>query len=409
MKAENGLANTLAQIEASERQKHDLIFALLAIRTQVKPATAMEVPHDQEQLQVASFLRTIDCVPDHGRYVYSGFASEPLVAEAAAQILKLDTLRGSIFRVILGDFGILKAKGERGELVARIILTIAHDIAARTRAATQGHDQLMYTKPIKVTDFLKALISNTDIDTVLKSKPPVHTMLQQTLEVAFKDAYINFSHFIKATDDTIINTDFVWQGLARVAAIMCFEVQKAVDFIIPVTFSASGEGPDKALLHPKNTSAILIQVKNRIQPKRNPVDAETLRFFRGGAETEKRPYISLQMELDGNEDQGNAPNITIVPRLNTSSTGTQSKEESQTDRQRYEIFLYGVRNAYGCIGPEDGDIVKKALESNTSSTESPHFKNRLTDPVSREAWDTANKMPVSFGEERNLVPVDDSE
>ena len=57
----------------------------------------------------------------------------------------------------------------------------------------------------------------------------------RNLDKAFLNASVRFTHFIRTTDDVDVN--FAWAALCRGTAIICRDVQEAVDLVIPVVFN----------------------------------------------------------------------------------------------------------------------------------------------------------------------------
>lgn len=80
-----------------------------------------------ESRLVAGHVRVAYSVLQHREYMRAGAPSEPILAEAAAQVMS----ERNPLRYLSGflDKGLVN-KGERGELVARLLLILAHDRAA---------------------------------------------------------------------------------------------------------------------------------------------------------------------------------------------------------------------------------------------------------------------------------------
>ena len=73
----------------------------------------------------------------------------------------------------------------------------------------------------------------------------------------FKNSCIWFNHFIKVDDFNMINVAFLWTLVARGAAVLCSNNQRAVDILVPIVYHDGTVGR-------KNISAIFIQIKNDI-------------------------------------------------------------------------------------------------------------------------------------------------
>jgi hypothetical protein len=83
---------------------------------------------ENENLIVAGHLRVANIIPSHREYIISSTPSEPIIAGAAAQILQDQNLIQLLFDNV--RHGLIE-KGQRGELVARLLLTLAHDAAVQ--------------------------------------------------------------------------------------------------------------------------------------------------------------------------------------------------------------------------------------------------------------------------------------
>ncbi|KAG9075833.1 hypothetical protein FRC06_009862, partial [Ceratobasidium sp. 370] len=87
-----------------------------------------------EDRLVEGHMRVAFSIPKHREYIYAEALSEPILAEAAAQLMHL----GEMWKKPLGvlfdsrNSGLI-GKGERGELLARLLSTKAHDHALSRR------------------------------------------------------------------------------------------------------------------------------------------------------------------------------------------------------------------------------------------------------------------------------------
>ena len=241
-------------------------FACLAIRIGLDFDASREVARKTEIELVESYMRIVFTVPDHHEYMRTGTPSEPILAEAAAQllnresILPLDQLAP---KVIDKGFqrGIL-ARGERGEMVGRLLWTLAHDQVSRNNPKP---GVVEFHTPIRVLDFLHALFHKDYWGEILNAKP-MGNKDGPALSEAFDNAYIQFSHFMDAVDDNV-GLEQVHRLLLRGAALSCQHNQKSIAFLTPVLFGS----PDSTTLRRSNTSVLQAQVKNR-----NVVDKFTL-------------------------------------------------------------------------------------------------------------------------------------
>ena len=186
-------------------------------------------------------------------------------------------------------------KGQRGELAARLLLTLAHDAALEKmtvdRRAHQGQIERFFTTPIPLLTFLSALFAQPHVERI-KGTCPDNQPTGPAFEESFKDAYIMFTHYGKAADDWCVSDQFAFMALTRNMAIACRERMKFVDICISIHF---GKGEK---LSRKNTSAIFISIKDKEKAMGyNPthIDVSKMKFFTD--ETKKRPVINLILQL----------------------------------------------------------------------------------------------------------------
>ncbi|KAG5331360.1 hypothetical protein C0989_008083, partial [Termitomyces sp. Mn162] len=216
-----------------------------------------------EGLLVASSMRTVYSVPKHRQYLRGGYSSEPFVAEAAARaifqwchntalgkaselspadkIAKIIAMYKSSIPPALSvwlDRGLID-KGTRGELVARTLCTLAHDIAILENPDHENVkavigcsiSEITFSKMIRVEDFLRALISKEFIDRVLDARSS--NLGGKKLRDAFKDGYVHFTQFVKAGDKSTITDEAVYLLFLRGAAIQGYGNMVSADLVIP--------------------------------------------------------------------------------------------------------------------------------------------------------------------------------
>jgi hypothetical protein len=262
---QNGFNNIIPLAEAKLNPKQDFFqdelaqFACLAIRIGLDFDASREVGRKTEIELVESYMRIVFAVPEHREYMRTGTPSEPILAEAAARLLNkestpLNELAPNILKVAF-QRGFL-ARGERGEMVARLLWTLAHDQVSRNNRKPDL-DVVQFHKPIRVLDFLRALFHEGHW-TKIRDARPMGNEDGPTLSEAFHDAYVQFSHFMDAVDHNI-ELKQVYRLLLRGAALSCQRNQKSIDFLTPILFGS----PDSTTLRRSNTSVLQAQIKNR--------------------------------------------------------------------------------------------------------------------------------------------------
>ena len=255
----------------------------------------------REEELVESGMRIAYSVPRHRQYMYSGYPSEPILAEAAASVWADIQRAGGHIPAILERYiriGLIR-KGERGELVARLLLLLAFD------AAVQRAGGELYTTEVKLIDFLRELFGDHHYDnTIAKSKPSAG---QIPFDEAFKNAHVRFTHFGRNRNATLANTKGASAAILRSMAIQCHSGQEMIDIIIPVALKTQG-------LQEENMSAVTISIKDRLVPSTKAkvdIRASKISFFpknqvKYGGTEHGRPYMALILEL-GTEPTRNPP------------------------------------------------------------------------------------------------------
>ncbi|KAF8758297.1 hypothetical protein RHS01_03159 [Rhizoctonia solani] len=262
---------------------------------------------ETESQQVERTCVSCMAIPEHREYMRTGTSSEPVLAEAASKYLHDISGDGGIAisapRILADNCqkGFL-ARGERGELCGRLLMTIAHDIAL-TRAPYTIDPPLedpepMFHRPVPVLAFLRSLFASEHHDTILKATPVSDEEEGQSLELAFKDAFVCFSHFALAEDSDMLSSKALRTALFRGMAMQAKDNQPSIDAVIPIHMGSI----DQAITT-ETTSAINLQFKNRKHSLDCPVD-RTITV----ADAEK-PVISIVFEFG--ETDSTLPRIQV--------------------------------------------------------------------------------------------------
>lgn len=106
-------------------------FACVSLRVLVKLDLTRDSSRAFQSKLVESHMHVAFVVPEHRQYMYSGTPSEPVLTEAAGRLMQ-ESDATSAPKVLCRAFdqGFL-APGERGELVARLLMIMAYDRAAK--------------------------------------------------------------------------------------------------------------------------------------------------------------------------------------------------------------------------------------------------------------------------------------
>ncbi|KAG6862616.1 hypothetical protein C0993_002360, partial [Termitomyces sp. T159_Od127] len=247
-------------VEHSTREKPcdyvlNELIPLLAARVDLTFESNRDEAVYLEGLLVASSMRTVFSVPQHRQYLRGGYPSEPFLGEAAARAIykhcRMKAL-GSANSIKREDVDVEKIvatykdeipsavsawfiqglidKGNRGELVARMLCTLAHDISIlKTPSSVDVNidDSLSFSRMIPVVDFLSALIAGEYIEKVLNARPS--NLSGKTLKEAFEHSFVHFTQFVKADDKSTITDEGVYLLFSRGAAIQGYWTMDKAD------------------------------------------------------------------------------------------------------------------------------------------------------------------------------------
>ena len=312
-----------------ERYTWESFLAAITVRLMLDFEPRRIAATDAENLMVAGYLRVANVIPSHREYMFSSTPSEPIVAEAAAQVL-----RGQNMIKLLCDHvgnGLIE-KGQQGELAARLLLTLAHDAALEMmtvdRRPYQGQIERLCTTPVPLLTFLSALFAQPHMERFKKTCPD-NQPTGPTFEESFEDAYIMFTHFGKAADDWCISDQFAFMALTRNMAIACRERMKFVDLCIPIHF-----GKEERLSR-NTTSAMFISIMDKEKAmgySRTHIDVSKMEFFTD--KTKQRPVINLILQL-GAQSAGRYMPIELTKMQQTPGLLATPKRK---DRGGKDIF-----------------------------------------------------------------------
>ncbi|KIM80635.1 hypothetical protein PILCRDRAFT_89580 [Piloderma croceum F 1598] len=174
-----------------------------------------------QNLMVAGHLQVANVIPVHCEYMISSTLSEPIIAEVAAQVLHgqnmIDLLSQNVREGLI-------EKGQQGELVTHLLLTLAQDQALEDMEIAykdnQGQLEQLYTSPISVVTFFCALFPQQYVDKLL-CRHADNSPGGLTFKEAFADTYVMFTHFGKAADDWCMSNTFMFMALCCNMAISC--------------------------------------------------------------------------------------------------------------------------------------------------------------------------------------------
>ncbi|RXW16235.1 hypothetical protein EST38_g9615 [Candolleomyces aberdarensis] len=268
-------------------------------------------------------------VPADRETMDTGAPSEPVLVEASAQLLHSDDI--NMFNILNTALSSnLIAKGERGELAARILFINAQD---RVNRHTLDYHSMKYHGPIRLLEFLEQLFTDEAYDYIKNAIPIEAKPGAKPLEDAFKDAWVNFSHFAQARDYGVVKLDILYQFFFRGIMLQCWDNQQTLDFAAPMVFA---EGINERL-EPENFSLLGVQVKNRKVPAPNVLHMNAF------AATSKHPILSILLELgEANAPRNINDDAIVFETQKRVSTRNKDEDKYSLQKQHYQITVHGL-------------------------------------------------------------------
>ena len=211
--------------------------------------------------QVANHMRVCVAVGDGVESLRAIASSEPILSEAASQIMRhvpTFSLPGAL-STILSGFCI--NQGDRGELLVAAFFTWARDQAVREIS----DDNLCHY--FSVEYLLKHLFSETTFNSMSAHMPSLcHSKdAQQPFSEVLKKTNMHFNHFIKPQKRQLLARQYLTLYMARGAAALGANCQPGFDAVYPYLY-------DTIKFDPKKVGFVIVQVKNDSNPSRSTAD-----------------------------------------------------------------------------------------------------------------------------------------
>ena len=367
-----------------DRMKKEALIAVLDVLLAFDFEPNRELSEDIQAKLVKSHMRIAYSVPQHRLYFRSGYPSEPLLAEAAAQqILRFrgDERNGiGVMADMLTATGLLEStlidSGQRGEVFMRMCLMGAYVDGVLQDLGSDKGAGIIFSKGCKLTTFIEQLFEDDHAERILDAKPD-NILSATTFRQAFAQSMVRFTHFVKAGDPDMMTSEAMFAAFIRGMAFIGYQTQLAVDFAIPVLLNREDTLQEFAM------SAILIQVKRHVRGRgvgtykfrQEDVDlfplqtkvgepqakAEELQGEgkgKGKAEepqgepkepwNDERPYITLIAQLGIEPEEG------ILNGIKTPTVYIPQQPKSIHHPEvhpRYTIVVYGCKEVYRGVDP----------------------------------------------------------
>jgi hypothetical protein len=259
--------------------------------------------------------------------LFSTVGSEPLLAEAAAYAM--DEISTSPIKLLSTYMDVNYVSiGERGELVAALLVMRARDVLARPMVTGQ--------RWVRVIDFMEKLVAYPRLRTALPKFARTDEANLQFQE-AFGESRIWMNHVLKVRNTDLINVKYLWRFVTRGAMIVCANGQRGVDLVIPVVHSGG-------VLSPHNMTAILIQVKNDKsftkvhQHLFDNMDPFSIGVFDSMAQS--RPIIRMVFALAS--DTCKVEYVGPSPRRSSRNQSDKEKKKKESKFTAYDFWCEGL-------------------------------------------------------------------
>ncbi|KAK0229953.1 hypothetical protein EDD85DRAFT_939687 [Armillaria nabsnona] len=392
----------------------------------------------QEEM-VRAHMRMVFSSPANREYTTSGYPSEAILAEAAAisiyeeQVDVVEVVHHLLEDDLLDD-------SERGQLVARLILTKAWDAAIHRllldkklppMPVSHQDKQAVYSRPISLIDFLTALLPEEHLPKLFQNMPD-NRVGGPTFAEAFEFAYVYFTHFGRAGSPDVINSGSGIAAFIRGMAYQCSLGHSDIDIFVPLLIVPKdvAAGPDfdvdRLPLDQFQSSGIMISVKD--EPSfcawDETISAEELGFWLDEDTEVGVPYVVISMHLAGTRSplvpssSEGSPTTPLTPASETETPlDTETNLQQPSDKKehpRYTINISGCSlSLYKVINANEHDKYSRILSPSGILNDYPYQSSasavllKKMKPVwslDLTCFDWAHGMPgVSIVTERQIV------
>jgi hypothetical protein len=380
----------------------------MAVRLALEFNATTLVSQMKEREQVEKYMRICLLVHEGFETAVTITPSEPLLAEGVFLIMREQEAFNLPFTLLKELEGPGLDKGDRGELICLVLLTLARDLVAkRTHRAA-----------IPLLDFIKSLLAHQWHDSILGATPAKSRCAAESNR-AFRDTFahsrIYFNHFIKVHDFKVINRKFLWALKARGAAVLCANNQWGIDVILPFVY-------EDATLRRDNISAILIQVKNSGSYSSAPnlfvFDAMNPYFLQIFDMIEEKPLPIIRLVFTLASKTAGVEVVTTTTLRNPLRAAKGKKKRAAPPFTTYDVWCAGASSAtFAVITREQepvyesllkiGNVFPAVYESQTS-LKAAHSSRRNMNPGSashQDHWCRFAQLP-EFAEESTEEEVD---
>ncbi|QRV97548.1 G2/mitotic-specific cyclin cdc13 [Ceratobasidium sp. AG-Ba] len=335
-------------------KEEDARIAAIAVRIMVSFNNAHPTGRAVQLRLTESNMLVVYSIPRNRSRMHTGYPSEPVLAEVAGRYFREPGRLGLPQEgpSILAN-GCKKgylARGERGEVTGQFIVTSAYEDALDRYLgppASYPPELLRHHHPVPLTYLIDALFQEKHHHCIRNATPITAKNGAKTLEQAFTESYVFFSHFAPARDTEMIGPFGLASALTRGMALLDKENQESIDAVIPVHM-----GPLTTPISPATTSAINLQFKNRKQAAQCSVDRKIT------VPDTNVPTISIVFEFGVKGDKSG----TVAIKQRSPRTVGRNGGSTQLNDHHYHITAYGCNSkVFGTIRPDTEQDYKTIL------------------------------------------------
>ncbi|KAK0467770.1 uncharacterized protein EV420DRAFT_1501206 [Desarmillaria tabescens] len=239
------------------RGREDLLYACVGLTVQFDFDRSSPAARATQAKLVRSHLKIPLVVPRDGQCTITGYPSEPLLVEAASQLFPGGQLETYIPHALdKADLEGILAKDNRPQLVGRCIVILAQRSAVSRFLPSSrlpfGY-MVAHGHPVPVLVLLNHMFNQKWRDSILNIRP-VGDEHGPPLREAFKDVYVNFTHFAEAGDSKVMQ--YLPHMMLRFLMYGCCSMN-SVDLI-----TAMHHGSLQNPLYDSSTSQLAFQIQN---------------------------------------------------------------------------------------------------------------------------------------------------
>ncbi|KAK0481268.1 hypothetical protein IW261DRAFT_1334340, partial [Armillaria novae-zelandiae] len=376
-----------------EELKEIVETTAVGIRVMIEFSPQREKARRLQEEMATGHMRIAFSIPSHREYMRSGHPSEPILAKMAACTIyeeNVDMVK-VISDLLQSD---LLDKDERGELVARLLLTLAWDKAIHTlmsadqfpsHGVSHAGGRAVYSRPIPLIQFLTALLPSGYLELVLQSTPD-NRFGGNTFGEAFQHAYVHFTHFVRAGSSDAINPASSLAAFIRGMAFQSCSGHPVIDILIPVLIIPKDVATEpnfnvgELTLDKFHRSCMMISVKDKenAEMKNYTISAESLNFWVDQDTEVDVPYIAIVMQLSSHRVPESTRTLSTLRAKDGHARSTNESGSSTKEHPRYSIIISGCSSSvYNVISPDE-QAMYSAMLGPKGMLHEHHYNNEGT-------------------------------